>query len=91
MGKKWSAIIYKEQNWLHKWLYLRVNKMFGRGIPDELQLRLDNDGFMMNSEGPGNKYLERKWKNIAEFIGKVTFKSKRISCSCDIPYNRCMQ
>lgn len=30
-------------------------------------------------------------KNIAEFTGKVTFKSKRISCSCAVPYNLCMQ
>lgn len=36
--------------------------MLWRGIPDELQLRLDEDDFMMNSEGPDNKYLERIWK-----------------------------
>lgn len=31
--------------------------MLGRGIPDELQLRLDEDDFVMNCEGPGNKHL----------------------------------
>lgn len=31
--------------------------MLGRGIPDELQLSLDEDDFRMNSEGLGNKYL----------------------------------
>lgn len=33
--------------------------MLGRGDPDGLQLSLDEDGFRMNSEGLGNKPLER--------------------------------
>lgn len=36
--------------------------MLGRGVPDGLQLGLDEDGFRMNSEGLGNKYLEMIWK-----------------------------
>lgn len=67
----------------HKWLYLGANNMLERGIPDEVQIKLE-DVFMINCEGPGSKYLKmilKKWNLTA----KIIFKG--ISHACASHYN----